>query len=99
MTIVTVHEAKTHLSRLIAKVLAGEEVTIARGKEAVVKLIPAKPLPQAKRQSGWLKHGLAPGKDPLDEGFWDPLPPEELALWNGEVDEEWQKDFSSIPTR
>ena len=40
MTVVTIHEAKTNLSRLIARVLAGEEVTIARGKEPVVKLMP-----------------------------------------------------------
>jgi len=79
MTIVTIHEAKTHLSRLIARVLAGEEVTIARGKEPVVKLIPVKEPPKAKRVLGTLK-----GKIDLDKGFWDPLPEEDLALWNGE---------------
>lgn len=79
MTIVTIHEAKTHLSRLIARVLAGEEVTIARGKEPVVKLMPVKEPPKAKRQLGTLK-----AKIDLDKGFWDPLPEEELALWNGE---------------
>ena len=79
MAIVTIHEAKTNLSRLIARVLAGEEVTIARGKEPVVKLMPVKDVPKAKRVLGTLK-----GKIDLDKGFWDPLPDEDLALWNGE---------------
>ncbi|NIJ38054.1 prevent-host-death family protein [Sphingopyxis panaciterrae] len=87
MTIVTIHEAKTHLSRLIARVLAGEEVTIARGKEPVVKLMPVKEIPKAKRKLGHLAHLIPPGKDPLEDGFWDPLPEEDLKLWNGEVDD------------
>lgn len=87
MTIVTIHEAKTHLSRLIARVLAGEEVTIARGKEPVVKLTPITPPAKAKRQLGRLAHLIPPGKDPLEDGFWDPLPEEDLRLWNGEADD------------
>lgn len=38
--IVTIHYAKTHLSRLLRKVVAGEEIIIARGKTPLVKLIP-----------------------------------------------------------
>lgn len=87
MTVVTIHEAKTHLSRLIARVLAGEEVTIARGKEPVVKLMPVKEPPKAKRKLGHLAHLIPPGKDPLEDGFWDPLPEEDLKLWNCEVDD------------
>jgi len=37
---VNVHEAKTHLSRLLAKVAAGEEVIIARSGEPVARLVP-----------------------------------------------------------
>ena len=87
MTVVTIHEAKTHLSRLIARVLAGEEVTIARGKEPVVKLMPVKEAPPQRRKLGHLAHLIPPGKDPLEDGFWDPLPEEDLALWNCEVDD------------
>ncbi len=36
---VTIHEAKTHLSRLIQEALKGEEVIIARGREPLVKLV------------------------------------------------------------
>jgi prevent-host-death family protein len=47
MTQVTIHEAKTHLSRLIKQVLAGEEIIIAKGKRPVVKLVA---LPEARQQ-------------------------------------------------
>jgi prevent-host-death family protein len=39
MSLVTIHEAKTHLSRLIKKVINGEEVIIAKGNKPLVKLI------------------------------------------------------------
>lgn len=39
MFLVNIHEAKTHLSRLIKKVINGEEVIIAKGNKPLVKLI------------------------------------------------------------
>jgi antitoxin (DNA-binding transcriptional repressor) of toxin-antitoxin stability system len=36
---VTIHEAKTHLSRLVQAALAGEEIVIARGKQPMVRLV------------------------------------------------------------
>jgi prevent-host-death family protein len=42
MSAVTVHEAKTHLSRLIRRVETGEEITICRGDEPVARLVPVK---------------------------------------------------------
>ena len=80
MTTFTVHEAKTNLSKLIAKVLAGEEVIIARGKEPAVKMVPVEPV-KPKRKPGRLK-----GKISVPDSFFDPLPDDELALWNGEGD-------------
>ena len=77
MTVVTVHEAKTNLSRLIADVLAGKEVVIARGKVPAVRLEPVEPL-APKRKPGSLK-----GKIALDDAFFEPLPDDELALWEG----------------
>ena len=44
---VTIHEAKTHLSKLIRKALAGEEIVIARGNRPLVKLVV---LPEVGRQ-------------------------------------------------
>ena len=86
MTTVTIHEAKTHLSRLIKEVLAGKEVTITQGRtgEELVKLTPAKSLAK-KRQLGLLR-GDSSGSDPLAYGFWDPEPDVDLALWSGDAD-------------
>ncbi len=86
MTSVTIHQAKTHLSRLIKEALAGGDVTIMEGRsgEELVKLIPAKPV-SGKRQLGLLR-GDSRGSDPLAYGFWDPVPDVDLALWNGEVE-------------
>jgi antitoxin (DNA-binding transcriptional repressor) of toxin-antitoxin stability system len=80
MTTVSVHEAKTHLSRLIEKVLAGEEVVISRNNQPVVRLVREGP-PKKKPLLGALK-----GQFTLDDSFFDPLPEEELAAWNGEGD-------------
>ncbi len=74
MTTVSVHEAKTHLSRLINEVLAGKEVIVRRGKEEVVKLVPLKPVKKPDRVPGWLAHEKPKGsKSITDSGFWDPL--------------------------
>jgi prevent-host-death family protein len=78
MTTFSVHEAKTHLSRLIEKVLAGEEVVIARNKEPVVRLVSARPKPRKTLRIGALK-----GKVTLDERFFEPLPDDEIAAWEG----------------
>lgn len=76
MITVNVHEAKTQLSRLLAKVEAGEEVIIARNGTPVARLAPIqKP---GKRQFGSMK-----GRIKLDDSFFDPLPEEELAAWEG----------------
>jgi prevent-host-death family protein len=78
MATVTIHEAKTQLSKLIARVEAGEEIVIARGKEPVARLMPV--LGKKKRPpAGFLK-----GKVSIpDSFFFDPLPEEELRLWEG----------------
>jgi len=78
--IVKMHQAKTQLSKLIAAALAGEEVVIARGSEPMVRLTPLAPL-KRKRVPGRLK-----GQFKLTDAFFEPLPDDELALWNGEGD-------------
>lgn len=56
MTQATIHQAKTHLSKLIQKALAGEEVIIANRDKPVVRLEPVKPLKsREKRPLGWAK--------------------------------------------
>ncbi|MBX3057261.1 MAG: type II toxin-antitoxin system Phd/YefM family antitoxin [Anaerolineae bacterium] len=51
MTQVTIHQAKTNLSRLIQQALAGEEIVIAKGKQPLVKLV-ALPEAQSGRRIG-----------------------------------------------
>jgi len=79
---VNIYDAKTNLSRLIDRGAAGEEIVIARAGKPVAKLVP---LPKTKpRVPGRLDHlGSAP-----DSFFFDPLPEEELRLWNGEGGED-----------
>lgn len=76
MPTINVHQAKTHLSRLLAQVEAGEEVVIARRGEPVARLIACKP--KGKRRFGAMK-----GKIVVDDSVLEPLPEEELALWEG----------------
>lgn len=98
MATFTVHQAKTNLSRLIAAAEAGEEVILARGSKPAVRLVPVEPAVKAKRVFGHLA-GEPGAKQVLDQGFWEPLPDDMLALWNGEVEEQWQMGISSTPTR
>ena len=79
MATINIHEAKTHLSRLIARAEAGEEIVIARGNEPVVRLTPLK-TPAKRRVPGRLK-GIPRLPDSF---FFDPLPEEELRLWEGD---------------
>ncbi len=76
MVTVNVHEAKTNLSRLLAQVEAGEEVVIARNGNPVARLVRVRP--RGKRQFGSMK-----GRISIDDSFFDPLPEEELAAWEG----------------
>jgi prevent-host-death family protein len=64
---VNIHEAKTHLSRLIAKVVAGEEIIIAKGNKPVVKLVQFTTSKQTR------KLGSAKGKIQMAPDFDEPL--------------------------
>ena len=72
---VNVHEAKTHFSRLLEKAHAGEEIVVAKAGKPYARLVPLAPEP-VLRQPGRL-----PGH--VDAGFFEPLPDEELAAWDG----------------
>jgi len=71
----SVHEAKTHLSRLLQRVEAGEEIVITRGGHAVARLVPIGP--KLPRKPGRLK-GVVRIRDDFDA----PLPED---LWASEV--------------
>lgn len=74
MATVGVHEAKTHLSRLLRRVAMGEEILITRGGEPVAKLVPV----PGPRES-WL--GMDSGLYKVPDDFNDPLPDELLDLF------------------
>lgn len=73
---VNVHEAKTHLSRLLTRVAAGEEVVIAKSGRPVARLVP---YDRSSRKPGRLK-----GKVRIGPDFDAPLPEEIAAAFRGE---------------
>jgi prevent-host-death family protein len=74
MKTVNVHEAKTHLSRLLDRAHAGEEIVIAKSGEPYARLVPLK-AGKAERKPGTLK-----GQIKMSDAFFDPLP----AGWRGD---------------
>ena len=79
---INVYEAKTHFSRLLDRVAAGEEIVIARAGKPVAKLVPI-PAEDRPQRLGLLAHI----KPPPESFFFDPLPEDELRLW-GESSED-----------
>lgn len=75
MTIVTIHTAKRTLSQLLARVEAGEEIVLVRGKTPVARLVPFRP-PGHGRRFGALRGSVQLGPE-----FFEPLPERELAMW------------------
>jgi prevent-host-death family protein len=73
---VGVHEAKTHLSRLLDDVAAGEEVVITRRGEEVASLVPV-----GSRSSR--RFGTERGRLVVPDDFDDPLPDELLDAFEG----------------
>jgi len=72
---VNVHEAKTHLSRLLERVAAGEEIIISKANKPMAKLTPLSK-PQMDRVSG-----LDKGVIQIPDDFDAPLPEDVLALF------------------
>lgn len=68
MTTVNIHEAKTHLSRLLEAVLAGEDVIIARAGRPIARLTPFDGGPPRRR------FGQDAGLYDVPENFDEPLP-------------------------
>jgi prevent-host-death family protein len=75
METITIHKAKTELSRLIEKACRGEEIIIARGKTPVVRLV------AIADKAGQRKPGVLRGKLKVGPEFFEPLPAEELDAW------------------
>lgn len=70
---VNLYDAKTQLSRLVDRAIAGEEIVIARAGKPVVRLVPVDGA--APRRPGLLKGLVVP------DALFDPLAEDALALW------------------
>lgn len=73
---VGVHEAKTHLSRLLDDVVAGEEVVITRRGQEVAALVPV-------RSGSQRKFGTERGRLVVPDDFDEPLPDDVLDEFDG----------------
>ena len=76
-TSVNVHEAKTHLSRLLVRVENGEEIVIARSGVPIARLVPA------DRRSAQRALGADAGAVVVPEDFDAPLPADVLDAFEG----------------
>jgi prevent-host-death family protein len=74
---VTIHTAKTHLSKLIDAALAGEDVIISKGATPVVRVV-------ALAKGGFILGPLKNQLGPQVPDFLSPLDPQELDLWEGQ---------------
>lgn len=75
--IINIHEAKTHLSRIVDDVAAGAEVIIAKAGKPMARLSPMTGTVKAKRL------GLLKGKIAVPDDFNSPLPGDVLASFEG----------------
>ncbi len=78
MTVVNLHAAKTHLSRLVDQAAAGEEIVIAKAGKPVARLVPMD-RPRQKRVLGRFAGQLR-----VSDDFDAPLPEEILREFEGE---------------
>lgn len=84
MPMMNVHEAKTHLSELLAAVERGEEVLIARRGKLVARLVAVE---EPKRKAP-IRFDRFAGQVRIDPSFYDDMTEEELALWYGDDPED-----------
>ncbi|BBO81730.1 type II toxin-antitoxin system Phd/YefM family antitoxin [Desulfosarcina ovata] len=72
METVNIHYAKTHFSKLLLRVNAGEEIIIAKSGKPFAKLVPLAPV--SRRTPGIVDGSVS-------DAFFEPLPEEELQHW------------------
>jgi prevent-host-death family protein len=75
MSTVAIRAAKTNFSKLLARVEAGEEIVIARGRTPIARLTPIHPPPAARR------FGAPKGIVSVGPEFFEPMTDVELADW------------------
>jgi prevent-host-death family protein len=73
--VVSVRSAMVDFSQLLARVEAGESITIVRGRTPIAKLVPI--APEGRREFGAMRGRFSVGAE-----FFDPLPNDELDRWD-----------------
>ena len=73
---VNIHEAKTHLSRYLDRVAAGETILVCKRNHPVAEIRPVR-----ARRTTPRPIGLARGRLTLPLSFFEPLPESELSAW------------------
>jgi prevent-host-death family protein len=73
----TVHQAKTHFSRLLKEAEAGQVVVVMRGKKPVAKIVPIDP--PATEKPPFRLIGAYRGRISWDEDAFDPMTDQELS--------------------
>ncbi len=74
---INIHEAKTHLSRLVEQAAQGKEIVISRAGKPMARLVPLENAPRPK------KFGLLEGHFKVPDDFDAPLDPRVLGLFEG----------------
>lgn len=82
--IVNVHEAKTHLSKLLDRVHAGEEITIAKAGKPYAKLVKfdEEPAPFKRQPGGWPQLAAL-----VDDAMDSPMTEADMDAWEGKFDD------------
>ena len=85
----TMHEAKTSLSKLVARARAGEEVILTHGRSQtpVARIVPLNEAETPKLKERPI--GLFKGQFEIPDSFFDPMTEEELALWEAPIVSSW----------
>lgn len=73
-----IHEAKTHLSKYLINLEKGESILLCKRNQPIAEIRPLPPVLQGQRP-----FGLAKGTITMPDSFWDPLPDDELNLFEG----------------
>lgn len=82
--IVNVHEAKTHLSKLLERAHAGEEITIAKAGKPYARLvkIDETPVPFKRKPGGWPQLAAL-----VDDAMTSPITDAEMDAWERKFDD------------
>ncbi len=76
-----IHEAKTHLSKYLARLQKGETILLCKRNQPIAEIRPLPSVPTKKRPIG-----LAAGKFTVPDSFFEPLSEELLGLFEGRGD-------------